>query len=429
MQARSFLLHLIWPLILLTGGSAFGQSKMPSDSSYRLGPDDVFDVAVLRHPEYSGEYIVPVDGVVEVIAIGKVQVTGRSLSELSTIITNGLKKRLKEPEAFVYLKLGRSRKVYVVGDVTMPGGYESLPTWHIVEAIAAAGGASDKIDLPDITVTLFHKGGSFHQDVPLSKVLAGDPTANLPIEPGDVVNVQTLVNVRVYVTGQVKTPGEYNLHQKLSGVLAAIADAGGLTDQASSSKIQILHLDGTEETVDLSPILVNGAPTPTPNLLDGDLVVVPTLTNRVVILGLVKAPGVYPLPDGHQYTLTEVIGMALGHDTKRARLGKVGLIRIVDGKSRKMVINVARFIQKGDPADNPLILPGTSSMCRKRIPSIGIRRSVGWRASRSGTGKSSPRRRRPRKSGFMRLAPCLWCGGLSRRSARMNNHIRLRSCA
>jgi len=360
MQARSLLLLAVWPLLLLTGGRALGQSPLPSaaKASYRLGPDDVFDVAVLRHPEFSAEYVVPVDGMIEIVAVGRINVTGKTLAELTALIDQRLKSRLKTPEAYVYLKTGRPRKVYVVGDVQLPGGYSSLPSWHIVEAIAAAGGATDKIDLPDITVTLFHEGAEVEQDLPLTKILDGDPSANLPVEDGDVVNVHAVVNVRVYVTGQVRIPGEYNLHKKQSSLLAAIASAGGLTDQASSSKVQVLHLDGTQESVDLSPLIVDGTPTPAPKLQDGDLVVVPTLTSRVVIMGLVKNPGAYPLVDGHQYTVTDAIAMASGHDTRRARLSKVGLVRIVNGKSQHMIVNVARFIAKGNPGDNPLVLNG-----------------------------------------------------------------------
>lgn len=367
LQLYRFILLSVLMLALCTSIAAqqLGTSGA-GEKEYVLGPDDVFAVTVLRHPEYSGEYLVPASGSLQIVAVGSINVIGRTIGQISDDIVGSLKKRLKNPEVYVFLKSRRLAKVYVTGDVRSAGGVEYQPNWRLLDAISSAGGViqpaptsttvGEGTNPSEVTVTLFRKGGTpFKQQ--LEKVLQNTPESNPPLEPGDIVYVSLQEHVRVYLTGKVRNPGQFKLPSK-TGLLAAISMAGGLADDASSAGIKILHLDGTEETANVSNILVNGKNGPLPVLAEGDTVVVPELTNKVVILGLVSHPGSYPLQDGKTYTVTDVIALAQGQDTKAARLGKVGLIRLVNGKPQKMILNVARYIHSGRLEDNPIVQPG-----------------------------------------------------------------------
>jgi protein involved in polysaccharide export with SLBB domain len=44
--------------------------------SYRVGSEDVVNVAVARHPEFSGEFYVPPDGVITLPAAGPIPTQG-----------------------------------------------------------------------------------------------------------------------------------------------------------------------------------------------------------------------------------------------------------------------------------------------------------------------------------------------------------------
>ncbi|HOM72356.1 MAG TPA: polysaccharide biosynthesis/export family protein, partial [Armatimonadota bacterium] len=42
----------------------------PELDAYKLGPEDVVTVVVSRHPEFSGDYYIPSDGVISIVAVG-----------------------------------------------------------------------------------------------------------------------------------------------------------------------------------------------------------------------------------------------------------------------------------------------------------------------------------------------------------------------
>ncbi len=60
-----------------------------------------------------------------------------------------------------------------------------------------------------------------------------DPSLNLEV-----------VNKRIYVLGEVKSPGAIQLGNEYMSILQAIASAGGLTDQAQRDSIFIVNQDG-----------------------------------------------------------------------------------------------------------------------------------------------------------------------------------------
>ena len=70
-------------------------------------------------------------------------------------------------------------------------------------------------------------------------LLRADPRVNIPIVANDLINVPASFDVTIYCLGEVEKPGSltFKSHERIT-VLAAIAQAGGLTDRAAS-KIQI----------------------------------------------------------------------------------------------------------------------------------------------------------------------------------------------
>jgi len=74
-------------------------------------------------------------------------------------------------------------------------------------------------------------------EVSTDELLRGSAaTANVQLQPSDVVQVPPRSAVRVFCLGEVKQPGalEFDADDRIS-VLSAIAKAGGLTDRASNS--------------------------------------------------------------------------------------------------------------------------------------------------------------------------------------------------
>ena len=106
----------------------------------------------------------------------------------------------------------------------------------------------------------------------------GNPVLNIPIYPGDVVNVPPDSKIVIYVLGAVRQPGAVQLSSTMpTTLLAAIAAAGGPTEAAKQSDIKIKrrHSAGQENLikVNLKDIL-RGEAEDIP-LFEGDIITVP----------------------------------------------------------------------------------------------------------------------------------------------------------
>ncbi|CAN5705710.1 hypothetical protein BH11ARM2_BH11ARM2_07110 [soil metagenome] len=345
-------------VLALTASMAQAQTQAPTaNASYVLGPEDVITVNVVDQLKFSGDFIVPDTGVLTFPGVGDVKVAGMTISALQITITQKLKQRLLKPEVVVTLKLARPKRLYVFGDVRTPGIFEAKPGWGIQESLSAAGGLNLGVQNQDVTVIIERAGTGERIQLPLTEALAQSAANRLKINPGDVVRFQAVSQTPVYVTGSVKTPGLIRLREGETGVIEAITQSGGMNPDADLKNVRIMHLNGTQETVNLVPTLVRGEPAKLPNLQPGDLLVVPEIREKFVILGFVNQQGYYPIPSGQTYTLSQAVAIASGSNSK-ARLSRVGMIRMENGKEVSRVYDLGKFLKSGDSTMNPVVQPG-----------------------------------------------------------------------
>lgn len=351
-----------WPLVTLLVLSVCLLSACPvaqavDTSSYRLGIEDVISVTVLGHPEFSGEFLIPVGGLLTLPSVGSVKAAGKTMDELAAEATGRLKERLVNPEVTVSLKSPRMQRIYVLGAVNQPGQYDLKPGWRIAEALAAAGGLAQDVEAAECKAVIMHATGA-KESASLGDIIRGDSEANLLIESGDVLTIDAGETLPIYVMGRVKNPGLYKVRKADAGVMEALALAGGTLDDAAISAIRVTRLSGASETVDLTDSIVDGQETSKVMLMPGDLVLVPETKARIAVLGFVSQPGFYTLKDGQKVTLSEVLGMAKGVDTKRGQMKSVAIVRTENGKQQNMVFDLTKFLKKGDPSQNPEVKPG-----------------------------------------------------------------------
>ncbi len=197
--------RIVRAFLCLIAVTACGFSLADPPSAYRLGAEDVVTVSVLKHIEYSGDFLVAPDGTIELPGAGKVLATEKTVAELQTEITTRLSDRLRAPEVTVTLHMPRMQRIYVVGLVKQPGIFDAKPTWRVTEALAAAGGlapiesvapTSDGL-LPapkpeDYTITLMRASTNKQLTLFLPDVLTMKESANPPVEPGDVLTVTSV---------------------------------------------------------------------------------------------------------------------------------------------------------------------------------------------------------------------------------------------
>jgi polysaccharide biosynthesis/export protein len=266
-----------WAILLLVC-AGLARAQGGRDASYRIGARDLLNVRVDEDDKLNGDRRVSEAGTINLSLIGDVQVAGRTTAEAEQIISRLLvEKYMQRASVSVQVMEFRSRPISVIGAVKNPGNLGFSGRWTLLEALAAAGGLAESHGNVVYVLRRADNGLSDQVTVDLDDLMVrGDPRANLPIFPNDLINVPGTVEVTVYCLGEVGKPGalSFKSSERIS-VLTAIAHAGGLTDRASKKILlkRVAPADGrTEITVDYNKILAGKEPDL--ELRQGDVIVV-----------------------------------------------------------------------------------------------------------------------------------------------------------
>jgi polysaccharide biosynthesis/export protein len=339
-------------LIFASSLASFGQQQ----DEYKLGPEDVISVTVMGHSELSGEYLVPIDGRVNVQRAGQISVSGKTMREAGDSIAAGLRDTLLEPEVLVTLKTMRPQLVQALGSVQKPGPYAIKPGWRLTEVIGAAGGLASGTQPADCTISVLRSSDGSRESVLLELAMLGGKD-NHVVFAGDVVTVETVETIPIYVMGKVRNPGMYNLRSQSAGVLEALAMAGGGTEEAALSQVTVTHLGGNTETIDALSASEGKTQTPL-KLRAGDLVVVQENKSKFAVMGWVARPGFFVLKEGQRVLLSDALSLAGGADTRRGGISRIALLRSGGGKDQRLTFDFGKFTKSGDTSQNPEIQSG-----------------------------------------------------------------------
>jgi polysaccharide export outer membrane protein len=145
-------------------------------------------------------------------------------------------------------------------------------------------------------------------------------------KPQVTVRIQTYRSKRVYLDGEVKTPGVEVLNDRPMTLPEAINRAGGFTANADRSRIAVTRGD-TTVAVDMPEMIRKGFNPDRIILRDGDLVRVFAQTdNKVFVVGEVERPGGVMFNNGHM-TLNQALGNAGGITQASADASQVYVVR------------------------------------------------------------------------------------------------------
>ena len=142
-----------------------------------------------------------------------------------------------------------------------------------------------------------------------------------------------LRSVRIYVVGDVDSPGAYDV-SALSTPLNALFVAGGVTSRGSLRRLQ--HYRGKEliEEVDAYDLLLHGMRGDLQRIENGDSLMVPPLGPVVTVEGMVRRPAIYELRN--EKTLVDVLDLA-GGILPAAALRHIEVQRLVAHEKRTML--------------------------------------------------------------------------------------------
>ena len=147
------------------------------------------------------------------------------------------------------------------------------------------------------------------------------------------VSLSRLRRVRVYVVGDVKRAGAYDV-SSLSTPLNALLTAGGPT--ADGSMRIVKHYRGTAlvQEVDLYDLLLRGVRTGIQRLEPGDTLLVPPVGSQIRVDGMVRRPAIYELRK--ENTLAQALEMA-GGILPTAALSHIEVQRLEAHEKRTML--------------------------------------------------------------------------------------------
>jgi polysaccharide export outer membrane protein len=174
--------------------------------------------------------------------------------------------------------------------------------------------------------------------------------------PRVTVEIERYVSQRVFVIGEVHTPGAVPLSGPMT-LLEVLARSGSLTEQAGGELVILRAGDqgsagplvpGQSGTSELGRVSVQqlrrGTVAANIPLRDGDTVFVPRAEN-IYVLGLVNRPGPYLLETG----LTVLRALALaGGTTTLGSTGRIRIMRVVKGKRTEIKAQLDDLLEPGD---------------------------------------------------------------------------------
>lgn len=185
--------------LLVASPTAFAQGQATASrvitspdasAEFVIGAEDLLTVLFWRDKELSGDVTVRSDGVITLPLVGDVQAAGRTPTQLSEDIRNLAARFLTEPVVNVFVRQVNSRKVYITGEVRMPGMYPLTSPRTVIQLIALAGGVLEFAKTSEITV--LRKDGNVSRAFKFNynNVARGKSLEqNLELRPGDTVVV------------------------------------------------------------------------------------------------------------------------------------------------------------------------------------------------------------------------------------------------
>ncbi len=169
---------------------------------YRIQVGDVLAVRLMLNPELNEEVTVRPDGRISTTVARDELAYGRTIPELAAALTHDYSTDLRNPRLTVVVKSFAPTRIYVGGEVALPGEFITVgPTLTLSQAIARAGGL--KIATSDENKVFIIRRGP--NDVPqffsvrFQDLMWGkNPTADVRLAPFDVVYVPRSGIAEVY---------------------------------------------------------------------------------------------------------------------------------------------------------------------------------------------------------------------------------------
>ena len=231
-------------------------SKRDLYRDYKIGPEDLLEISVFEDEKLNKTVRVSFQGNINLPLLGVLKVKGLTASELEREIRDLLaEKYFQDPHVGVFIKEYRNQRISIIGAIEKPGVYEVSGQKTILDMLAISGGLKEDAGQllflmrpPNPEEGIPKKEGEKEtvEELPKTSIIdleelliKGDLRLNVPLLHGDVINIP--LSGKIFVGGEVRTPGGFSLRGKKLTVSQAIASAGGLKGIANASETRIFR--------------------------------------------------------------------------------------------------------------------------------------------------------------------------------------------
>ena len=282
---------------------------LPVGPDYVVGPGDSLSLNIRGSVAQQLVRIVDREGRLTLPEVGAVLVSGRTLGQVQEDVQQALRTQFRHISADVSLLRLRTVRVYVVGEVVSPGGYDISSLSTPLNALFMAGGITPVGSLRRLE---HYRGKQLIEQVDAYDLLLHGIRGDLKrLENGDSLRVPP-IGPAVTIDGMVRRPATYELNREKN--LNQLLDlAGGILPAAALRHIEVQRLQAHDKRTMLS--LEIGETTDNDALRlalekfavqDGDEVhifpIAPYNTGVVYLEGHVLRPGRYSYKEGMKLT-------------------------------------------------------------------------------------------------------------------------------
>jgi protein involved in polysaccharide export with SLBB domain len=191
---------------------------------------------------------------------------------------------------------------YVVG----PGDELRVRLWGAVDVdLSLTVDRNGQITIPRVG-TLNVAGLKSSQLEPTLKAQVGRIFSNFQLN----ATLGQLRSMQVFVVGQARQPGAYNV-SSLSSLISVLFESGGPAATGSMRNIQLKRDGQLVSTIDLYKFITLGDKSADARLLPGDVIVIAPAGPRVALIGMLDTPAVYELGSAEE-PLSQLLAYAGG---------------------------------------------------------------------------------------------------------------------
>ena len=276
---------------------------VPLGPDYIVGPGDTLTITLWGGVTQTITRLIDRDGRILLPEAGSIDVAGLSMARVQSLIEGALKQQYRNAQIAVTVSQLRSVRVYVVGDVQRPGGFDISSLATPLSALYAAGGPTAAGSL---RVLKHFRGFELVEEIDLYDfLLHGLRKESARFESGDTLLVPP-AGPQIAISGAVKRPAIFELKIGESMLTSVLDDAGGFTVAASLSHITVERIDANRQretvTLDLDKEKNGQEAIATFEVKDGDRIhiapILPYSERAIYLEGHVVRPGRQPYSDG-----------------------------------------------------------------------------------------------------------------------------------